>query len=424
MSQPTMSDSQVLDRAEGALFGSALGDAIGIYTEFMSPAQALEAYGSAAPSFTLVEPETKLHNDTHRCELLSRARLERAWTDDTDHTILMMFSYLRMRDLSPADFAVRLHSWCSQGLRVLDRLPMGLGKTVGGVVFSPGYTSAPEKTALEHWETHGRTLAPNGSLMRTTPVGVICITKTEPETFDAAVRMGAVTHADPRCALSVGIVATLVRALCRGELADAAQLRAHIERQWAHMAATLPAQLALLDRAEFEAHAYAESLAALVLADRAMGYVYKCLGAALWCLRRVLTREETFRSAMTALVMCAGDADTNGAVAGALMGALCGYRYLPAEWRDGMRHAEWYRGKIGAVCVVAGLKEGEYDSEGDVETTLDGGKGFIAEEEMKRREMGIMEKMLYSERDRREAADAKAKQLKAARGWRSWLPRT
>ncbi|KAJ7513058.1 ADP-ribosylglycohydrolase-domain-containing protein [Mycena galericulata] len=411
-----MFDSKILDRAEGALFGSALGDAIGIYTEFMAPAQAVEAYGSS-PQFTLLPPETKLHNDTHRCRFESRA-----WTDDTDHTILMILSYLRLRELSPNDFAIRLHSWCTQGLRVLDRLPMGLGKTVGSVVFSPSYKSDPAGTALSYWEKNGRNVAPNGSLMRTTPIGVICIQNTEEETFAAAIRMGAVTHADPRCSLCVAIVSALVRALCRGEIADPAQVRDLIERAWEYLARTELERSALLDRAEFERYAYTETLDALVLCgDRSIGYVYKCLGSALWCLRQVLTRQETFRSAMTTLVMCGGDADTNGAVAGALMGALCGYEYLPKEWRDGMRYAEWYRSKIGALCCVAGLREGVYDSDGDADTLLDGGKGFITEEGMKKREMEIMEKMLLSEKERREMAEAKVKGTTKTPSWRSWF---
>ncbi|KAJ7843661.1 ADP-ribosylation/Crystallin J1 [Mycena olivaceomarginata] len=397
-----MNDSKILDRAEGALFGSALGDAIGIYTEFMTDWQALEAYGSSSPNFTLIPPETKLHNDTHRCRFESRA-----WTDDTDHTILMILSYLRLRELSPKDFAIRLHSWCSQGLRVLDRLPMGLGKTVGSVVFSPSYTNDPAGTALSHWDKNGRKIAPNGSLMRTTPRRSAWAPSLTP------------TRAAP---LSVAIVSALVRALCLGQIADPAQVRELIERAWDYVQRTQPPEhAALLDRAEFEAHAYAESLEALVLCDRAMGYVYKCLGAALWCLRRVLTRQDTFRSAMTALVMFGGDADTNGAVAGALMGALCGCEYLPKEWRDGMRHAEWYRAKVRALCCVAGLRDGVYDSESDADTELDGGKGFITEEEMKKREMGIMERMLLSEKERREKAEAKVKAQTKSSSWKSWL---
>ncbi|KAK7013314.1 hypothetical protein R3P38DRAFT_3581120 [Favolaschia claudopus] len=126
---------------------------------------------------------------------------------------------------------------------------------------------------------------------------------------------------------------------------------------------------------------------------------------------------------MTTLVMYGGDADTNGAVAGALVGALCGYDDLPKEWRDGMRHAEWYREKGRALCVVAGISEGIYDSESDQDTLIDGGKGALTEEEMKKREMGIMEKMLLAEKERREATETKrGKEKNRVLIWKSWLP--
>ncbi|KAJ7280392.1 ADP-ribosylglycohydrolase-domain-containing protein [Mycena rebaudengoi] len=395
-----MNDPKILDRAEGALIGSALGDTIGIYTEFMTAEQARAAYGGASPNFTLVPPETPLYNDHHRCRFQSRA-----WTDDTDHTILMVLSYLRLRKLSQDDFAVRLHSWCTQGLRVLDREPMGLGKTVGSVVSFPDFEYDPPGTALYIWEQGGRRIAANGSLMRTTPVGVIGIPKTEEETFAAAILMGAVTHADPRCAVSVAIVSALIRALCKGDIQEEHQLRSVIERAWDYVVRTQSGRP--LDRAEFDRHVYTETLDSLVLGDKSMGYVYKCLGSALWCLRQVLSRKETFHSAMTTLVMYGGDADTNGAVAGALMGALCGYKLLPTEWRDGMRYQEWYHAKIAALCSVTGLSDEVYDSASDVDTELDGGKGFISEEEIKRRETAVIAKVYLADMERRrENSDA------------------
>ena len=86
--------------------------------------------------------------------------------------------------------------------------------------------------------------------------------------------MGAVTHADPRCSVSVAIVSALVRALCRGEIDSVSETDAVVERGWGYVLKAHP-ELSL-GRAEFEKHAYAESLEGLTLCDFGMGYVYKC----------------------------------------------------------------------------------------------------------------------------------------------------
>ena len=46
------------------------------------------------------------------------------------------------------------------------------------------------------------------------------------------------------------------------------------------------------------------------------------------------------------LILQAGDADTNGAVAGALLGCKLGASELPDSWRDGLKHKDWLDGHI------------------------------------------------------------------------------
>ncbi len=62
----------------------------------------------------------------------------------------------------------------------------------------------------------------------------------------------------------------------------------------------------------------------------ALGYTYKCLSSAIACLRS----GEAFVPAICDLVAEGGDADTNGAVAGALLGCWIGYEALAAETRE------------------------------------------------------------------------------------------
>jgi hypothetical protein len=62
--QPT-----VVDKINGCIIGSALGDTIGLYTEFLTKANSATIYGDR--SFQLLEPATKLHPDAHRSKYLS-----------------------------------------------------------------------------------------------------------------------------------------------------------------------------------------------------------------------------------------------------------------------------------------------------------------------------------------------------------------
>lgn len=60
---------------------------------------------------------------------------QNAWTDDTDHALLILLSYLHHdgKEVSSRDLAERLKIWVDQGLLCLERPPLGLGRTVGSV---------------------------------------------------------------------------------------------------------------------------------------------------------------------------------------------------------------------------------------------------------------------------------------------------
>lgn len=88
--------------------------------------------------------------------------------------------------------------------------------------------------------------------------------------------------------------------------------------------------------------------------------------------------------------MAAGDADTNCAVAGPLLGALFGLEGLPSHWLKGLKHRDWLLAKADAVLWLV-LEEQErtqyteivpYNSEEDVDTLIDGGKGEMTKGEL------------------------------------------
>lgn len=76
-----------------------------------------------------------------------------------------------------------------------------------------------------------------------------------------------------------------------------------------------------------------------------IGYTLKCLGSALFCFsRRKRDRMDSgdfFVQVITELTLEAGDADTNSAVAGALLGSRLGLKGLPSVWLMGLRNREF-----------------------------------------------------------------------------------
>jgi len=438
------------DRALGAIIGSALGDAIGLYTEFLSAAQAAEAYPLRI--FTLEGPNpTGFKLDSHRSP-----KEPGQWTDDTDHALLLLLAFLHTARTPPPtasadeeataantttdttcnplptqrDLAARLRVWVQQGLRVLDTMPLGLGRLVGTVVATKDFLQEPARVAREQWERTGRRVAPNGSLMRTHPLGLMCLFRSEEETFQAAAELSRTTHFDPRCVVACAIGTGLVRSVARGEVRTEEDVDTLIDRAvawWQGDDSGGAAGGLELDVEELHRHVRAENLDALKLDDaQAIGYVYKTLGSGVVLLRLALRRTaetrggllahtKMFEELITDLIMCGGDADTNACFAGALLGAYLGYKALPDHWKHDLQHGEWLVEKAEALCQVLGLKDGSYDGQQDKDTHLDGGKGMITQQEMEGRWM-VLQQTAFKRMDEAKA-EASAKAASSGFGW-------
>ncbi|KAJ6781743.1 hypothetical protein PWT90_07460 [Aphanocladium album] len=406
-----MQNQCLRDAIVGCLFGSALGDAIGLYTEFLSAEASQIAYPSR--SFTLMPKSaaTKLHSDAHR-----DPHVPGEWTDDTDHALLILLSYLHKngKEISPRDFAVRLDIWVRQGLRALDTLPMGLGQTVGSTVRSKTFLENPEETARQRWKNSRYRAAANGSLMRTHPLGLMCLQKSLTETFQTAADFSVITHPDPRCIISCAIGTALVRGLVLQEIRKEEDIDKLIEnaiswfglyRKEQHNNADREDEPEL-DVAELKKHAKVTELSELGLDEpRKIGYVYKTFGAGVHLLRLAMrktanltaplpSQTAVFEHLITDLVMLGGDADTNACFAGALVGAHLGFKALPPHWRDGLRYGEWLMAKAEGLCMTLDVVHGTYDGAQDRDTAPDGGRGSLTDAQMEEKVMRHMAGMV------------------------------
>jgi len=266
--------------------------------------------------------------------------------------------------------------------------------------------------------------------MRTHPLGIICVPMTREETFKTAMEFSQLTHYDPRCAVACCIVTALIRGILRGEVQGESDDCQIVEDAYKWVSAQdaweIPAPV--LDRQEFERHVYAASLSELQLDDsRTIGYVYKALGASLLMLRRAMrvpsTSTDVFRGLIEELVMAGGDADTNACVAGALVGCWVGFSALPTEWREGIQHKEWLLGKTEALAQTVGIVDGEYKGSEDPDTAFDGGRGILAEEELRERGDKLLNDVLKRMKEREDRKKEEEGGKTGGGRWRKWIGR-
>jgi len=339
-----------------------------------------------------------------------------------------------------SDFASRLQIWIEQGLLALGRPPCGIGALVGSVVSHADYLKDPVDMATKRWVKTSRHVAPNGSLMRTHPIGVIGVGLSEERTWEVAAAVGRTTHVDPRCVVSCCISVGIIRGLLRGEILTEKHLDEAIERayEWVFskpelMNPGLDPELTEwevkrhLDRKEFDRHVYAKSLEELCLdSSKEMGYVYKCVGSAVLTLRLGMRRaaagrgssQYIFEELMTGLIMEGGDSDTNGAAAGALLGAFLGNANLPPHWAGGLAHREWLASKISRLTIALGIVEGS--ASGEPDEAPDGGQRLMTRQELEKRDSDLLYAILAKDKARKEKAE-KERQKSQGKGLGNWF---
>jgi len=309
------------DRARGALIGLAVGDALGTTLEFTKPEPKRFPGRLDGP-----------HREIRGGGPFSVAPGQ--VTDDTQMAVCLATSLLACDGYDPGDAASRYVEWSrvafdagQQTREALDAIAAGTPPLDAGRAI---WRAAPERPP-----------AGNGSLMRTAPIGVRYALDPRAR-MAASLRDSAITHFDPRCQLAcVALNAAIAAALTQrppeplalfeqaiAELIRASPLLARTravtapERRAASEAILEDLNLAL----EPDPRLYGGPVDLL----ETQGFVRVALRLAFW----ELYQAQSFEEALVDVVNRGGDADTNAAVTGALLGAFWGERSIPRRWRD------------------------------------------------------------------------------------------
>ena len=302
------------DRCRGTIFGHAVGDALGLGAEFMSKAEVEQNYPGGLTRLS------QIVRDRHR----SRWAVG-DWTDDTDQMLCIFDSLLEQRNIDILDIARRIHDWVRND-------GMGVGNTVWSVVGSRYFLSAPHFAAQYVWESSGRQAASNGAVMRTSILGLWrCDSLAEVRAN--AEKVCRITHYDPRCVGSCVAVSSAIALLVDKKM-SIDEIFAFVKNDTSDLSPEIAEYLNLAEAGKLEALDLDQGLNPNE-PDR-LGFTLKALGAGFWALKHA----PNFRDGVLQVIHEAGDADTNGAVAGALLGARDGFNAIPETWLSELLHRE------------------------------------------------------------------------------------
>lgn len=322
--------NKLTDRCKGAIFGHAVGDALGLGAEFMSKTEVGANYPNGLGAYA------DIVQDRHR----RRWRIG-DWTDDTDQMLCIFDSILENRAIDVLDIAKRIYTWVRDD-------GMGIGNTVWAVVRSRYFLTAPHFAAQYAWEESGRQVAPNGGVMRTSILGVWQYESLS-EVKTNAEKVCRITHFDPRCVGSCVAVCTAIALLLQGK----DRFDEIFETVKREAASYSPEVIEYLDRSatgELEDFDLDEGLNSGE--TNRFGFTLKALGASFWALKNA----PSYREGLLRIIHEGGDADTNAAVAGALLGARDGFSAIPQRWIDELLDRQALQERIQRLLPMLGIE--------------------------------------------------------------------
>ena len=306
---------QFTDKVKGTIYGQAIGDALGLGTEFMSDEEMASKYPNGITHYN------DIFQDWHR----KRWKIG-DWTDDTDMMLCIARAIIKEKRVCYTSIAQNFKEWANGE-------PMGIGENTYKVLSFADYVDKPFEVSKMIWEMSRRKSAANGGLMRTSIVGLL---PNNVEEWSA--NICRLTHYDPRCVGSCVIVSILIHSLVYDRSPISYEQMLEIARNYDERIE------------EYVVLAYnSDTIEALNLQNRdSMGYTLKTLAAGLWA----YWHAQTFEEGLLAVVRAGGDADTNAAVACAILGAKYGFHTIPSEYVEGLIYREQLEEEIEGLLEI------------------------------------------------------------------------
>ncbi len=300
-----MKQHEMIDYTLGSVLGNAVGDALGAPAEFKPRDMCLSRWPEGIQK---MEPAGQ-----------TRLKVGGCYTDDTEMGVALGLGILDAGYLHAPSIARRFGEW-------YDGHPPDVGCHTSGILRRIGkdYDAALN---ISFWSTKGKQDAGNGSVMRQGILLPYVAHMSVFEAMQAAELQSTLTHAAVEAVDSCKYLMFLQKLFLMGKKpVEAFKLVTNYAEDagWTHKVRTIYSRLQAIKDAKHLP---------------TTGYVIDTMDRALW----YLLQDVSFREGLSDCVVHGGDADSAGAVCGAMLGTLHGIKEIPQEWLDDVRHAEHIR---------------------------------------------------------------------------------
>ncbi len=296
------------DRCRGVMLGLAVGNLLGLHIEGWSREEIYARFPNGVADIDPAERRRRMDDDLAQAVELAGAILNRG-------------NFV-------GNFADRLVTWRRENGR-------GIGSTTSAVIGLLEQGVSVPDAAREIFRQRDF-IAPNGGLMRCAPVALARRTNPDRLVADTAATC-AVTHYAPACQWSCIMVNVAIGGVLAGAELSPEALATAAAADGAP--GQIQSWLANLDEAPND----------LAFDQGHIGHTLLCLRAAMWA----LATPNGLEPALRAVVNAGGDTDTNGAVAGAILGARFGASAIPRRWLDNIPQRVRIQRLADDLCALA-----------------------------------------------------------------------
>lgn len=329
------------DKTLGSLHGVFIGDALGLPVETMSPTDIRDTFGYV---------DTFINNPHHKWKNLAR-KAPGTFSDDTQLTLALMDSLTRSQGYNLKDIEQsHVEAWEGKW-----GTPIGWGGSTRDSVLKIKEGKFPTCSPLG---------AGNGTCMKIAPLAIFCVYKTMltrqgryTNSFNASLlkkcrEITNITHGNPMCIVAAYCQARMVIRAMQDEIpkttrsiarlfcedAEYAENKLGSSVQW-HDDKRLSQRLIEILEEDGESlylPKMTTGFTSRMICTSQSSYVYNSFPMVAYCVAKYAPYRN-FKHAMLETINAGADADSNGAMVGAILGALFGFHEIPSDLVRGVK---------------------------------------------------------------------------------------